>query len=632
MNGSMEDYLKVVIPHLDSELVSSEALSRIQALAQVLPPFSIAGFECRLGKEQSRVDFQVNFPPLTLNLPESFLTHSVWRTFQDLCQQCIDPTSLLHRSVESLWLEFDLPEQSSQVPIPCFFLVLNQENISEFQDLSKTVIRLLNHPTNSLLESNLRLCVNSVPDGGRIAHLGAMLSRTAKEVRVVVKEISSQQLLDYLGKIGWKNITNTLESLVFTLSEFADTLGLSFDVGDTVHPRIGLEYFWEKQPPDEPRWQLFLDRVVERGLCTPAKRNALLAWPGFSQKADIPDLWPTNLAGSDLFLGSKVLSVFWRKNNHIKIIYEPGNPLEVKAYIGFGHTWWTFSDLTRRKVSNTEDYNQTSLPPTEVEVSQYLKQVCSYYDRMNPLYLKYLGKTYQAGVFATGSEADPYRHNNLYFAQQAGIQSGHHILDAGCGVCGPSIDIARNIKGIRIDAITLSSVQANTARELVQEAGLADQIQVHIGDFHHLPFADEVFDVVLFLESTGYSYDRQRLFAEVYRVLRPGGKLYIKDVFCKELPLSSQEEQEFAEFNRIYVYKTTKISEIREAIALAGFQEISSCDLREINSAKLFGKAMFEYKNGLPYLTEFGEFHYRQFQSLPVFFGEIKARKPSNTL
>ncbi len=628
----MEDYLKVVIPHLDPELVSSEALSRIQALAQILPPFSIAGFECRLGSEQSRVDFQVSFPHLTLNLPESFLTHSVWQNFQNFCQEWVDPASLLHRSIERLWLEFDLFEQSSQVLIPCLFLVLNQENIGEFQDLTETVLRLLNHQTDSLLESNLRLCANSVPDGGRIAHLGAMLSRTAKEVRVVVKGISSQQLLGYLVKIGWTNITNTLESLVFTLSEFADTLGLSFDVGDIVHPRIGLEYFWEKQPPDEPRWQLFLDCLVDMGLCNPAKRNALLAWPGFYQKADLPELWPTNLAGGDLFLGNKALSVFWRTINHIKVIYEPGNELETKAYLGFGHNWLNASDLNGGKVSKTEDYNQSILPPindTEVAVCQYLKQVCSYYDRMNPLYLKYIGKTYQAGVFPTDSDTDHYRNSNLYFANRAGIQPGHRILDAGCGVCGPSVDIARNIKGIAIDAITISSVQADTARELVQEAGLADQIHIHIGDFHHLPFADEVFDVVFFLESTGYSYNHQRLFAEVYRVLRPGGNLYIKDVFCKELPLSNEEQQELAEFNRIYVYKTTKISEIKESIALAGFQEISSRDLREINNTKLFSKAMFDYKNGLPGLTEFGKFHYRQFQCLPVFFGEIKARKPS---
>lgn len=629
----MEDYLRVVIHHLDSELVSSEALARIQALAQILPPLSMAGFECRLGSEESRVDFQVSFPHLTLNLPESFLTHSFWRTFQDFCQEWVEPTSILHRNVDRLWLEFDLPEQSSQVPIPCFFLSLNQNNVSEFQDFIKTILRLLNHRTDSLLEPNLLLCANSLPDKARIAHIGAMLSRPTKEMRIVIKELTSQELCNYLDKIGWIDTTNKFKSLVAILSEFVDSIALTFDVGDTIHSRIGLECFLEKQPHDEPRWQPFLDYLVEEGLCTPGKRNALLAWPGFSQKADIPELWPTNLTGGDLFLGSKVLSVFWRTINHIKVIYEPGNPLEAKGYLAFGHNWLNASNLSVGTLLKTENSNQASLfhtSDTEVEVSQYLKQVCSYYDRITPLYLKYIGKTYQAGVFPTNLEIDSYRHSNLYFAQQAGIQPGHRILDAGCGVCGPSIDIASNIKGIRIDAITLSSIQADTARELVQEAGLADQIQVHTGDFHHLPFADEVFDVVLFLESTGYSYDHQRLFAEVYRVLRPGGNLYIKDVFCKELPLSNQEQQELAEFNRVYVqYKTPAMSQIVEAIVSVNFQEISSCDLREIDSAKLFTKAMFDYKNGLPELTEFGKFHYRQFQCLPVFFGEIKARKPS---
>ncbi|HEY9852263.1 MAG TPA: class I SAM-dependent methyltransferase [Leptolyngbyaceae cyanobacterium] len=629
----MEDYLRVVIPHIDPELVSSEALSRIQALAQILPPFSIAGFECRLGEKQSRVDFQVSFPHLNLNLPENFLTHSFWQTFQDFCQEWVDPTSLLHRNVDRLWLEFDLPDRSSQVPIPCFFLSLNKDNIREFQYFIKTILRLLNYRTDSILESNLLLCANCLPNKARIAHIGAMLSRPTQEIRIVVKEIPSQELCNFLDKIGWIDTTNKFKSLVAILSEFVDSIALTFDVGDTIHPRIGLECFLEKQPYDEPRWQTFLDYLVEEGLCTPAKRKALLAWPGFSQKADIPELWPTNLAGGDLFLGSNVLSVFWRTINHIKVIYEPGNLLEAKGYLAFGHNWLNASDLSVGTLLKTEDSNQANLfhtSDTEVEVSQYLKQVCSYYDSITPLYLKYIGKTYQAGVFPTNLEIDFYRHSNLYFGAQAGIQPGHHILDAGCGVCGPSIDIARNIKGITIDAITLSSIQADTARELVQEAGLADRIQVHVGDFHQLPFTDEVFDVVFFLESTGYSYNFQRLFAEVYRVLRSGGYLYIKDVFCKEPPLSKQEQQELAEFDRVYAqYKTSPMSEIVKAISSVNFQEIISCELKEINNTKLFSKAMFEYKNGLPELTEFGKSHYRQFKCLPVFFGEIKARKPS---
>lgn len=270
----------------------------------------------------------------------------------------------------------------------------------------------------------------------------------------------------------------------------------------------------------------------------------------------------------------------------------------------------------------------TSLPlpinqKIETDPLQYLEQVCSYYDTMNPLYLKHLGRTYQGGWLANDSACA----SNLYLASQAGIQPGYRVLDAGCGVCGPSIDIAQAIEGVHIDAITLSPVQAQTARELVQQEGLAERIQVHVGDYHHLPFKADTFETVFFFESSGYSYDRQRLFSEVYRVLRPGGSLYIKDVFCKEPPLSDQEQQELAEFNRIYVYNTPRMSELVEAISAVNFQVVESRDLSGIISIKNTAKAMFEYKHGFPFLSEFGKFHYLHFHYLRLFFGDIKARK-----
>lgn len=619
MNSSMADYLKVVTPHLHPELISPLALSNIQALAQLLPPSSLAGFECRLGAEQSRVDFQVNLPHPNPNLPENFLTSPVWQFFQDFCREWAEPASCLHQGVAQVHLEFDMVGQPEQLS-PCIFLELNREIVKNTQTLIALALRLLNISTSSLLESNLKHCADSLPNGANITHLGAMLSRSDQGMRVNIKGIPPSQFLDYLFKIGLTDQTNTLSTLVSSLSEFVDEIVLTFDVGETISPRIGLECFLEKQPLNEPRWQLFLDYLVERGLCTPAKQKALLTWSGFSQKADHPELWPKNIAWGNLFLGSKALSVFWRKIDEIKIVYQPGSPLEAKGYLAFGHRWFDTSTLSRGELPKTEE--------TEIDASQYREKVQSYYDQMNPLILKYVGKTYQASLLVTDLETDPFRATNLYCAAQSGIQPNYHVLDAGCGVCGPSIDIAQNIEGVTIDAITLSPAQANTARELVQQAGLADRIQVHIGDFHHLPFADKVFDLVFFLESSGYSYDHQQLFAEVYRVLRPGGKLYIKDGFSKELPLTNQEQQELAEFDRVYVYKTARMNQTVEAISAVGFQKVISRDLSEIFSTKEIDKTMLEYKHGFPCLTEFGKFHYRQFQCLPTFFGEIKACKP----
>ena len=108
---------------------------------------------------------------------------------------------------------------------------------------------------------------------------------------------------------------------------------------------------------------------------------------------------------------------------------------------------------------------------------------------MNHIIIKEVGTTYQAGTLIT-DKSDFFLATNLYLASQAGIQSGQHILDAGCGSGGPSIDIAKNIKDIKINAITISIAQEKTAKKLVQQDNLTDIIKLYVGDYHYLPFAD----------------------------------------------------------------------------------------------------------------------------------------------
>lgn len=365
MSCSMKDYLTIITPHLHSDLVSSEALSHIQSLTQILPPSSVAGFECRLGANQSGVDFQVRLPCLEQNLPESFLTAPAWQFLQDFYQNWASPNSSLHQEIENIGLEFDVNGQLPQVPIPCIFLKFNRETVIDVQSLIKMTTRLLKPSVSSLLESNLRRCADSLPTGATISHLGAMLSRRANAVRVNVKGISPEQLSDYLMQIGWTDSTNTFSTLVLTLSEFVDSILLSFDVSDTVLPRIGLECFLNNQPfeepHEEPRWQIFLDYLVQGGLCTPAKKNAFLAWAGLSDKSSFPDLWPSNISFGDRFLGSKAFSIFWRNISHIKLVYQSGTPLEAKGYLAFGHSWFA-PDVLNKKEQKTEDFNGNNLP------------------------------------------------------------------------------------------------------------------------------------------------------------------------------------------------------------------------------------------------------------------------------
>ena len=106
----------------------------------------------------------------------------------------------------------------------------------------------------------------------------------------------------------------------------------------------------------------------------------------------------------------------------------------------------------------------------------------------------------------------------------AGIGPGDLVLDAGCGVGGPAIAIARDLGAI-VHGVTISPVQVRLGRVLAAEAGVADRVHLHLADFHQLPFADERFDAVMVMEATCYSDDLSGLIGELARVLRPGGTL-----------------------------------------------------------------------------------------------------------
>jgi ubiquinone/menaquinone biosynthesis C-methylase UbiE len=221
--------------------------------------------------------------------------------------------------------------------------------------------------------------------------------------------------------------------------------------------------------------------------------------------------------------------------------------------------------------------------------------------------------TIQSTVLPGVDSKDFAKAQNLYIAWQAGIKPGDYVLDAGSGIGGPSIDIVSTIPDVRIEAIELSPKLVKQAKLLVAQAGLSDRIRVQEADFHDLPFPDAVFDVVLFLETLGYSKARQKALAEAHRVLRPGGCLYIKDSFCKEGLLSPQEQQELAQLQEIYIYQTPKLSQASEEVRLAGFEAIEARDIsKDLN-----------YQRSLTLMAQ-----KHQLPNLPLTLGQIKARKP----
>lgn len=174
-----------------------------------------------------------------------------------------------------------------------------------------------------------------------------------------------------------------------------------------------------------------------------------------------------------------------------------------------------------------------------------------YYDDTHALYEAHWGNTLQA-IIMPGLDPDPIRSTILHVLAECDLPPTSRILDAGCGVCGPSAHIAEAMPAAFVDAVTISPVQARAAECLLAARRLSDRICVRVADYHALPYPDATFDAALFLESAGHSDDPLRLFAEMFRLLKPGGTLYVKDHFRIHGPLTATARADLDHFESVY--------------------------------------------------------------------------------
>lgn len=343
MNSCMNDYLNVIDSHLSSELVSFNSLTYIRTVAKVFPPCSIGGFECRLAKNNSRVDFFLWLPRHQIELSDSVLISQEWLALSNFYKQWTVPKSFLNVTIDYLGLELDLDNEPIRLPNPCILLALNKANTKNANVMNelmrKWVFQSFNLPFNAKLELTLRLCINSLPNQGRITHVGLMLSRINQGLRVVVKGLSSCELLDYLECIGWHGSLEKLAVLIDSIEKLVDSIALSFDLSDHIHPKIGIECHLSKNKESKQNWESLLNYLVAQKLCAEVKKESLLKWSGISCEKDNPQLWPANLKWADRLLRDQGISIFLRTIHEIKIVFQGDKIIESKAYLGFIHHW-----------------------------------------------------------------------------------------------------------------------------------------------------------------------------------------------------------------------------------------------------------------------------------------------------
>lgn len=122
------------------------------------------------------------------------------------------------------------------------------------------------------------------------------------------------------------------------------------------------------------------------------------------------------------------------------------------------------------------------------------------------------------------------------------IKKGMRVLDAGCGVGGTAIHIAR-ATGARVVGITLDPRRVALATRYAREAGVGDRVTFFVMDFHRMTFPADMFDAAYGIESICYAYPKQKFLREAFRVLKPVGRLVIMDGYAKRSPQREEERR-----------------------------------------------------------------------------------------
>jgi arsenite methyltransferase len=123
------------------------------------------------------------------------------------------------------------------------------------------------------------------------------------------------------------------------------------------------------------------------------------------------------------------------------------------------------------------------------------------------------------------------------------LQPGEDVLDVGCGAGMDSLVAAQMVGATgSVTGIDMTPEMVAKARGSIAEMGLGN-VTVVEGSAEHLPFDDASFDVVISNGVIDLVPDKDAVFSEITRVLRPGGRIQLADVTIQN-PVSEESKRD----------------------------------------------------------------------------------------
>ncbi len=215
---------------------------------------------------------------------------------------------------------------------------------------------------------------------------------------------------------------------------------------------------------------------------------------------------------------------------------------------------------------------------------EHFALVRRYYRQVTPFYEFAWGSSFHFSPRMPGeSLADSHQRQEAFIGAMLSLKAGMEVADLGCGIGGPMVTIAKTT-GASITGINISGEQVARGKKLLRKSGLTETCRFLHADFMDVPMVDDSFDAMYSFEAICHAPDKEPVFRELYRLLKPGGEIVVID-WCLTDRYDDAVESHRAARAGIekgnMLGKLLRTGEQVEAIRAAGFQVAATIDQHE---------------------------------------------------
>lgn len=119
----------------------------------------------------------------------------------------------------------------------------------------------------------------------------------------------------------------------------------------------------------------------------------------------------------------------------------------------------------------------------------------------------------------------------LELARLAGITAGTRVLDVGGGLGGPARTLASAL-GCAVEVLDITEEFCRAGEMLTARTGLSALVSFRHGSALEMPYPDASFDIAWAQHTSMNIANKERLYKEIHRVLRPGGRLALHEILA----------------------------------------------------------------------------------------------------